>query len=419
MATSRRPGLPPGVNGVLAKALAKTSADRYATCREFADALREAFDLAPYNSDSGSNPRAGHPRIETARPRRPGTAEGGIQAAAAIPEAADGRKASEVAESRVRRKTAASRRAERSEARHGRAGQNAPFAPSSYPPPNVVLDHAATETNHRPVWRPGSGEMPAEASNLKRRTGTRRGMIRSRLRQSRIHSRPVALSLAALVAAMGAIIGLVMTRSPSSPSRAKKPQLAAASYAFPLQRYKNGLLISRRWTLSGKHGSELTETITASNVTGKPIATWFQDSIPEGITNTVQTVHFRPNSVKIVHADPIVKWYLRIPAHGTVTVGYMTAVPPKGTTDARLAGWATGLDTLEERLNTAAARHPRSAKPAASPTPLSPVTSSPPAEAPAPAQSTSNPFPTYSCDPAVVSCGASTSTSTSSPGTGF
>jgi len=43
--TSRRPGTPPAVDQVMEKALAKAPADRYANCREFADALRAAFGL--------------------------------------------------------------------------------------------------------------------------------------------------------------------------------------------------------------------------------------------------------------------------------------------------------------------------------------------------------------------------------------
>jgi len=43
--TSRRPDLPSAVNGVVAKALAKRPRDRYATCGEFADALRKALVL--------------------------------------------------------------------------------------------------------------------------------------------------------------------------------------------------------------------------------------------------------------------------------------------------------------------------------------------------------------------------------------
>ena len=47
--TSRRPELPSAANGVVVRALAKAPGDRYASCREFADALREALGLVPYD----------------------------------------------------------------------------------------------------------------------------------------------------------------------------------------------------------------------------------------------------------------------------------------------------------------------------------------------------------------------------------
>ena len=47
--TSIRPDLPPAVDDVLARAMAKSPDERYPTCADFADALREALGLDPYD----------------------------------------------------------------------------------------------------------------------------------------------------------------------------------------------------------------------------------------------------------------------------------------------------------------------------------------------------------------------------------
>jgi serine/threonine protein kinase len=88
--TSRRPDLPPAADAVLARALAKAPADRFASCREFADAMRVAFGLQPYDSGPGIIPPPGYQPTQTARPAGQGAAPtaawpgaGGVQGAAA------------------------------------------------------------------------------------------------------------------------------------------------------------------------------------------------------------------------------------------------------------------------------------------------------------------------------------------------
>ena len=66
--TSQRAGLPPAVDGVLAKALAKRAEIRYATCREFAEALRAALGLTLYDPDTLPLAQAGHLQAETRHP---------------------------------------------------------------------------------------------------------------------------------------------------------------------------------------------------------------------------------------------------------------------------------------------------------------------------------------------------------------
>jgi tRNA A-37 threonylcarbamoyl transferase component Bud32 len=59
--TSRRPDLPAAADQVFARALAKAPGDRFASCREFADAMRAAFGLASYDSGPEPVPPAEHP----------------------------------------------------------------------------------------------------------------------------------------------------------------------------------------------------------------------------------------------------------------------------------------------------------------------------------------------------------------------
>jgi serine/threonine protein kinase len=210
-------------------------------------------------------------------------------------------------------------------------------------------------------------------------------MPQPRPKRSGLRSRPVVLALpAALVVLAAAVAAVLVTRPGHTPS-GDTPAPSAASYAFAPQQYPDGLLIVRRWTLNGKDGSRLTETITASSATGKALRVPFQEAIPTAIAPTVQTVHFKPAPAKIVQADPVVEWQLRLPAQGTITVSYRAAVSPAGATRTRLARWAKAFTTLEAHLNGPASTD-RPSPPHAKPT----VT---PSSVPTPATSTASPTP--------------------------
>ena len=186
----------------------------------------------------------------------------------------------------------------------------------------------------------GTGEgspVPADSGTGHRRAGG-----------PRWRSRPAAMALPASLVILAAGVGVVLVRShhPVAPAAYR-----TVSYTFAPQEYHDGLLIVRRWALSGKDGSLLTETVTASSATGKALQAPFEEAIPSQIAPTLRTVRFAPAPGQIVQANPVVQWNLKLPARGSVTVGYQAEVPATGTTKTRLMRWASALTSLQHRLN--------------------------------------------------------------------
>jgi len=84
--TSRQPGFPQAADAVFARALAKSPADRYQSCREFSEAMRAAFGIGPYDCRAVPGPGIGRPATEVvAAPAAasPASDRGGILAGAA------------------------------------------------------------------------------------------------------------------------------------------------------------------------------------------------------------------------------------------------------------------------------------------------------------------------------------------------
>ena len=66
--TAHRPDLSHAADGVLARALAKDPPDRYPSCRDFADAFRQALGLAPDHPGSAPVPQPDHPATVVGAP---------------------------------------------------------------------------------------------------------------------------------------------------------------------------------------------------------------------------------------------------------------------------------------------------------------------------------------------------------------
>jgi serine/threonine protein kinase/DNA-binding beta-propeller fold protein YncE len=82
--TSRRPDLPVELDDVFAKALAKPVENRYLSCTDFAEALRAALGIRPYDSGPGSIPSMQHPPTQVVT-----AGEGPTVAASSGPRTAD------------------------------------------------------------------------------------------------------------------------------------------------------------------------------------------------------------------------------------------------------------------------------------------------------------------------------------------
>jgi hypothetical protein len=160
----------------------------------------------------------------------------------------------------------------------------------------------------------------------------------------------------AVLLVLAAILAVLVSRQ--SPSPAPVPVTAATvSYTFTPDEYPGGLLIVRRWTLGGKDGSVLTETVSASSATGHARRVPFQDEIPKAVARTTRTLTFTPAPAKIVKADPVVEWVLQLPSSGTVQVGYNATVPALGATKGRLMGLVKDFDALQTAASATARPH--------------------------------------------------------------
>jgi len=149
--------------------------------------------------------------------------------------------------------------------------------------------------------------------------------------------RGMAVLAAAVVVVLliAAAAGFALSR-PHTASAQTARTLQTVSYSFPPVRYPDGMLLSRKWTLSGKNGSVLTETDLGINGTRKRLKSAFADIIPAAVTGRLSAIRFTPQPEQIIISERAAVWKMLVPAEGETPAGYRAAVAPDGVSLARL-----------------------------------------------------------------------------------
>jgi serine/threonine protein kinase len=184
LATSQLPGLPFEVDRVFARVLARSPADRYGTCQEFAEALRRALGLRPYAADPG-----GTPQERPANPVSPERATDPLNGPAAP----------------------------RNGVSPTRSGDTRPLGSADDPVRGAGIPPAAPTTK----------KIRAPAGTTTKRKRGKRGWLTS----------PRAIVIAAIIGVVGPVVGVViaalLSHGPSTPAPAQTPIAAATKSATP------------------------------------------------------------------------------------------------------------------------------------------------------------------------------------------
>lgn len=287
-------GLPEAVDEVFAKVLAKSPADRYETCQDFARALRSALGVQHYQVDSEADGRA--------------------DALIAVPGAASGNDITlDPAIARAQPITGG--------AAVGMAHRGA----------SLTLERPS-RGDTLPGADPGDGAGPW-------------GVDRTRSFPS---ARKVLVAVLAVVIAVAGVAAGVLLRGHSA------TPLHPSSFS---ERYPGGLAVTGVWKLTGPRGSGLDVTITASNHSSKTVTAQLEEPIPLAVARSLTAVSFAkpgpsrtllargrsgsspPNPRHDVQDLAVLVWVLNLRAGGRAVVGYRVREDATGATEARLLGW--------------------------------------------------------------------------------
>jgi basic membrane protein A len=238
--SSRRPDLPQAADDVLARGMAKVPEERYGSCQEFADALREALGLAPYYPrESAAAPD--HPPAEITPPlsELPGPAAAGTGTAAVLADlaaaatpagtATAGPPVTQTAPSPTR-SAAGPAAAEPQAADPADLAAATPAGTATAGPPVTQTAPSPADSADGPAAEPdtGPGALPADGdqrATLQPRDDTGTQLSR------RVRSARPALWGAAVLAVAGTVTAVILSSTPSTPTTSPSTPATSLSAA--------------------------------------------------------------------------------------------------------------------------------------------------------------------------------------------
>ena len=176
---------------------------------------------------------------------------------------------------------------------------------------------------------------------------------------SRARGRMIRFGAGALVAFVSLVV-LVAVLVDSSKSKVGSPTVPSTnattsktSAAFvpeaplnlPTVQMASGLIVSRRWRLTGDNGDRFLASVDMKNPTGKTITDSVIEVIPKVLASTVTDVAFTGATPAVVNPDPIVRFDVTLEPGKEHRVTYSIAVPGDGVEQSRLLAWQTARDT--------------------------------------------------------------------------
>ena len=141
----------------------------------------------------------------------------------------------------------------------------------------------------------------------------------------------------------------------------KNTAAVSVPYAFSPTQYNDGLLVSRKWILTGD-GSNFTANLTAKNTTAGALTTSFVEVIPKSLAQSAaRDIQFDPADPKptVVQDDPVVKYNLTLAPGAEQNLSFTIHTAADGANVERLSHWA---DDWEKAVAATSVQDARSGK---------------------------------------------------------